>query len=68
MKLPNPDGAVSAPKPFVTEEAFSALLNEVFERLGIAEGRIDDLERSRDGQNRKIALLEQRLAAFEAAS
>jgi hypothetical protein len=63
------DGAAkpAAPK-YISEECFNALLNEVYERLGIAEGRLDDLERTRDAQDRRVSLLLERVATLERAT
>lgn len=58
----------SAPNnPFVTEETFNALLGELYERLGLAEGRADDAERFQRAQDRRIAELLERLAKLEQA-
>jgi len=56
---------LAAPKPFLTEEAFFAIMGEVYERLVNLENTTDDLERRRDGADKTVDSMRERLAEFE---
>lgn len=63
MKTQINGAALAAPSTSapVGQAEFFAILGELFERIGLLEGRLDDVERERDGQDRRIAAIREDL-------
>ncbi len=63
-----PDGAATAaPKPQLTQELIHVFLDEIFERIGLLEGRLDDCERFQQAQDRRIAAHTDEVARLRSA-